>query len=338
MSASETPSAWPPHLSPLVDLTGKNQAMERRLWRLNEELAAKGSELESRFSKPEHPPVFIFGPPRSGTTLSSQLLAATGLFGMVSNLAARFWRAPALGLMISQALGLGELNGQSDYESRRGLTKGWGEPNEFGYFWSRFFDLGQATHALGDAERARFDRNGLRRAVASMEAEAGRPMAFKNNTWFSFQADLLAEIFPGAILVVCRRDPFYAAQSLYLQRLDLYGDEKRWWSMRPPEYEEIRTLPPIEQVARQAVCISRHMEESLTRASGAAIVDASYNRLAADPQGIIREIAAAARAPLKEETLAQLPRQFESTDRIRLEARLASQLRTAIAAAQEAEE
>lgn len=201
------------HMRGLTSASHKDLAAEHQLGELNALVAPLQATLEHALEAPRVPPIFILGPPRGGTTLMSQLLASTGLFAIATNFVARFWRAPALGMMIERATGLADAPATSSYRSRRGMTEGLSEPSEFGYFWSRFFDLGQATHALGPAERQRFDVVGLRRAIAAMEAVTQRPLAFKNNTWFTLNADLIADAFPDCVLVVCERDPYFVAWS-----------------------------------------------------------------------------------------------------------------------------
>ena len=48
--------------------------------------------------------VFVVGAPRSGTTVLIQALAAAFDVGYISNLAASFWQAPALGVLFSRRL------------------------------------------------------------------------------------------------------------------------------------------------------------------------------------------------------------------------------------------
>lgn len=316
-------------VSKLATSEGKDLMRDERLARLNHLLEPIEACLEADLIAPRHPVTFILGPPRSGTTLTSQLLARTGLFGSISNFVARFWRAPALGIRMELALGPLDRTRTASFESHRGRTDGWSEPNEFGYFWSQFFDKGQTTHFLPVASRSDFDRVGLRRAVAAMEAASGRPMVFKNNTWFSFHCDLLAEIFPSCVLVVCRRDPFFIAQSLWLQRHDLHGDGDRWWSVRPPDYEEIRKRPPLDQVAAQSVSIAVEIEASLARSRSASVVDVDYARLVAAPRLIIQEIATAVGVPTSEVagSIDSIPGHLDSTDEVRLPADLAADLR-----------
>lgn len=296
---------------------------------MNALVAPLQAVLEAGHERPQHPPVFVLGPPRGGTTVTSQLIAASGLFGITTNFMARFWRAPALGMTIQNALGFGDDTHVSSYHSRRGVTVGWREPSEFGYFWSFFFDLGQNTHALEPGERSRLDAVGMARAVASMEYVAGRPMAFKNNTWFTLNADVLAQVFPGCVLVVCDRDPFFIAQSIWLNRLDHYGDVNCWWSVRPSDYEHIVTLDPLEQVAAQAVSIKAEMVAKLATVKNAKIVSAHYDRLTSDPRGVIGEIAMLAgySNQLAISACERLPLQLPSTNSVQLDAKTASGLR-----------
>jgi len=322
----------PKHLASLNSAFGKDMSQEALLADVNALIAPVQRQLEQRApASPLRPVVLVLGPPRSGTTLVSQLITTSRLFGTVCNLAARFWEAPAFGLLLAQALGISEETA-SHFTSRRGVTEGWGEASEFGYFWNRYFDLGQDTHALDEGARARFDRAGLCRSVAAMEAVVVRPMAFKNNTWFTFHADLLSEVFPAVVLVACRRDPFFVAQSMYMQRLDLYGDASRWWSVRPPRYAEIVNLSPVDQVAVQVLSIAAEMERSLARVRQATVVDAAYPRLVVEPRRVLREIATA--AGLREEEIAsgveRVPQQFTSTDVLKLPPDVARDLRGAV--------
>jgi hypothetical protein len=257
---------------------------------VNAMLAPLQTEIESTCSAPLKPVILIIGPPRSGTTLVSQLLAASGRVGYVSNFLARFWLAPAVGARIERALGVGDTCHRFDFDSTYGRTSGWKQPHEFGRFWDRWFNFEQETHWVDDALRERVDANGLRRSVASLEREYGQPMVFKNNTWCTFQADLLAEILPTAVVVACTRDPLYVAQSLLLGRRRLLGDDTIWWSVRPSGFAWIRRRAPLEQVALQAVHIDREMRKSLASIASGRIVWAPYGSVCTDPIGTVTRL------------------------------------------------
>jgi len=321
--------AIPLQLSGLASALGKDRLDERRLAELNDLLEPVERELERDCVAPAFPPVLILGPPRGGTTLLSQALATLGIFGIASNFVAKFWRVPALGMRIESVLGLRNDESLSTFRSVRGRTESWAEPSEFGYFWSRFFDLGQATHVLGTAERTAFDVAGLRKAVAAIEREAGRRMVFKNNTWFSSNADLIADVFPGAILIVCERDPFYVAQSLLEQRIALHGDIEKWWSVRPSDFATIDGLPPLARIAAQAVGTIRDMELSLAKVDPSRILRIGYGALTCEPRKQVARVLEALGLPATSNAgvLERLPDHFDSTDRIRIAADQAAELK-----------
>ncbi|MCC6534007.1 MAG: sulfotransferase [Burkholderiales bacterium] len=272
-------------------------------------------ELEAGLNGPELPLVLIIGAPRSGTTLVSQLLAATGKFGYISNFVARFWLAPAIGTTIEQALAAGEPQAPIGYDSDHGVTRGLRSPHEFGYFWSGWFDRGQSTHLLPPEKLAEIDSLALKRRIASIERVHARPMCFKNNTWCTFQAAWLAEIMPTSVFVVSRRDPLYLAQSLLLARQERLGNPDLWWSVRPPGYERIRSLPWWDQVTAQAVEIERTMSQAVQRIAPARIIEAPYRDVCDNPRGLVRAIMQrCALGRSADAAAAVVPASFESAD------------------------
>jgi hypothetical protein len=305
-----------PHLAGLTEFSGKNLADEAEMARLNDLLAPAEAAYSAAFDQPSRPIVFVLGPPRSGTTLVSQALAATGAFGVTSNFVARFWRAPAIAFHLQRSLGA-----QKDapsFQSTRGRTSGAGQPHEFGYYWSSWFDLGQNNHKLSSELLARVDAAALTRSVAAMEAAAGAPLMLKNNSWFTFQASWLAKQFPTGVFVACVRDPFFVAQSIYAQRLAL-GDVRRWWSIRPPGYGDMLGLTPLEQVAAQAVEIEQEMHKELASVPPERLIRAGYQRLCEEPRGLVAEVfEACARVGEFLKSSGEIPEKFTATDQIRL--------------------
>ncbi len=294
----------------------KDAAREAILRRLNELLAPVQRIMEADWETPRLPVVFIIGAMRSGTTLVSQLLAQDGGFGYISNLTARFWKAPGIGVLIDRALRPIESFG-SDFRSAYGVTAGQLEPHEFGYFWDSYFNFGQETHTLTAELLARVDSAGLLRAVASLEAAVGKPMVFKNNSWCTLQAAFLARVFPQSLFVVCRRHPLYLAQSVLNGRRQRYGSVAAWWSIRPSTYHAIIKLPPHEQVIVQALDIEREMDVQLAAIPSDRIIEAPYERVCAVPADIVRAVrsACAARGGNLPEPAENPPTSFESTDR-----------------------
>src|SRR5262249_12402057 len=207
--------------------------------------------------------------------------------------------------------------------------------NEFGYFWSRWFDRGEQTHWLSAEALAEIDRAGLRRAVAAMLAMWHRPLGFKNNTWFTFHAAWVGEGVPKTVFIACRRGAFFFVQSWLLQRGEGYGDDGRWWSVRPPNYAELVLLEPIAQVAWQAISIERAMDEALDRIDPGRVITLTYPSLCAEPRAAVQRIAvASARLGASPElALDSIPRAFTNTNIDRLSSAEGAALRRAIAEA-----
>lgn len=90
----------------------------------------------------KHPFIFVFGLPRSGTTLLTQLLASTLNLGFINNFVARFWLAPVTGIRLARSL---KLESQANsFRSEFGATAGLGDIHEFGYFWRHWLKIGRA--------------------------------------------------------------------------------------------------------------------------------------------------------------------------------------------------
>ena len=123
-------------------------------------LAPVESDLAKKFKSPKYPLVFIVGCGRSGTTLMMQWLANSSLFAYPSNLISRFYEAPYLGAKIQQLLldpaynfndEICDFSVDFDFNSKLGKTRGALAPNEFWYFWRRFFNFGEIQYLPVDS-------------------------------------------------------------------------------------------------------------------------------------------------------------------------------------------
>lgn len=296
----------------------KDASQEHLLRSCNKLLAPLETEITRDFVRPQLPILFLIGAPRSGSTLLSQLLAETGLFGYVSNFVARFWQAPHIGARIEQALGIRNEPSVTPYEAVFGTTTGWSSPHEFGYFWNRWFPFGQ-THKLTAEEGKLVDIAGLQREAAAIQAVYGKPFFFKS-LLCSFQIALLAEAFENAVFVVCRRAPIYQAQSLLLARQQVLGSTDHWFSLRPKEYPELQQLSCYEQVAAQIFYSLRDIDGQLAVLPPQQRLDIIYESCCADPrQQVSKILAAAGIDPTVDNWQERLPASFESTNRQRLD-------------------
>ncbi|MCB9677379.1 MAG: sulfotransferase [Alphaproteobacteria bacterium] len=244
---------------------------------------------------PALPVTVVVGAPRSGTTLTYQLLAASGAFAYPSNLVARFWQAPAFGARLATVLGPLLPPPVPAYRSNAGNTEGWSGPHELSWFWREQLAFG-AHHGHFAVQP------GLAARLGAFEREAGRPLLLKSNL-LCFAVPALAAALPTARFVWVRRDPVDTALSILAMRERVHGDAGRWWSIEPPGVD--LAASPADQVAFQvARCTA-----ALAAAAAALpdrVVTLDYAALCADVHGTL--------APLVPDPSA-LPASFPSSTR-----------------------
>lgn len=245
----------------------KNQDLEQCLIRLNRLIEnIVDSEIEAR--EPLLPVLLLMGCPRSGTTLFLQWLASCGMFGVPSNLLARFYGNPGFGALVQKILvdldkedQLGFKQEAHQFESRLGRSKGATSPSEFWYFWRRYFKHGD-THKLSPLAMTSFDRRGFLSDLAGLENELGRPLAMKGMI-ANFDIEFLADLSPKFLFVNIKRSPASTVASILRSRRLYCGNEEGWWSFKPPGYHEWLAWSPVEQVAAQVLTMRSCINQSL---------------------------------------------------------------------------
>ena len=291
-----------------------NVERDRLLQELNYFLAPLEEQLVSKFTKPQFPVIFVIGTPRSGHTLLSQLLAASGCFAYISNFVARFWMAPYIGTQIELALGIRQRERYQNFSSEYGKTTGWIEPHEFGYFLQRWLPFAE-THKVEIEELSQETVNKFAQEVAALEAVYDKPL-FLRNIIYGLNINLLLKVFPKSMFVVCRRNILYQAQSILMARQTVTGDKQNWWSLRPKEYRNLIHLPYWEQIAGQIYYTYREIEMSLSNVEQRQWLNVHYSDLCKRPQEQVWKIVKALerlgkRIDWKPDAI---PEEFESTD------------------------
>ena len=114
------PPQFPLGAQPLAAGFRKDEAEESFLSELNLRLAA-AHDLELIDQPERFPTLHVVGPPRSGTTLLMQLLAAHLDVGYINNLIAAFWQAPLYGIRLAKQV-CSELP-ETRFVSRYGRTE-----------------------------------------------------------------------------------------------------------------------------------------------------------------------------------------------------------------------
>ena len=318
----------------------RNLGLENLLRELSDLLAPAEKLALARPRKRTWPVVLVIGPPRSGTTLAMQWLAASGAFGYPTNLLSRFYAAPAIGARVQELLTnpsyafrdeLAGLAQEIDFRSDLGKTRGPLAPHEFWHFWRRFLPtvdiepLGDRVKEVKAAE--------LNAELLAMADVFGKPLALKG-LMLMYDLPAAAEFLPDAVFLHLERDPLFNAQSLLEARERFFGDRAKWYSARPPEAAELECGSPFEQVAGQVLFTQRHIAEGLRAVEPTRKLSVSYSRMCTEPASVwedLRERLAARGCPLPRY---DGPRNFETADAPRLASGDLDALRAALAVLQ----
>lgn len=286
----------------------KDEALERALLEINEALAPHEPDVGE---VPSRPHLFVFGLPRSGTTLAHQVLAWALDVGYVTNVMARFWLAPYAGAIVSRATVGDARDGSfaSDYGKSYGPSGG----HEFAYFWQHWLGIRDVADLLdfnGDSQQANWSgaAAGVRRIAAALD----KPLLFKTNYAGQF-LPAFAQTFPLPLFLHVRRDPIQVALSILTARRNYYGSGETWWATYPPEYEQLAGLPAAEQIAGQVAGLRHAYASQIAKVPTELTVELDYEALCANPAATVASIRERSREVhgIAPEPLHDLPASFE---------------------------
>lgn len=263
----------------------KDPVEESFLDELNTRLACH-QEAEYLDLPESFPTLHVVGPPRSGTTLLIQLLAAHLDIGYINNLIAAFWRAPVTGIRLSQKLV--PRPEFSRFISKFGRTDGVAEPHEFGYFWRELLGYGELAEPQPGHEET-IDWIRVRRVLVNLTHAFEAPVAFKSFL-AGWHATRLCNELPRTCLVQIRRDPTETAASLYGMRKNFGGSIDLWTSLKPAEYSWLKNEPVWDQLAGQVHFLEKRFDEQVASVNPRQVLSVEYARLCRDPRGVLGDI------------------------------------------------
>ena len=273
----------------------KDQRIEDILLELEMYLSPVQKSINQDVVDVDKPIVFIVGCARSGSTALLQYLSETNQFCYPSNIMSRFYYAPYIGARIHQLLIDHDTKNEMSFHkstgqhtSNLGKTSGADSPHEFWYFWRRYFKFDE-IQKLTDDRLSLIDSESFIKDLCSIQAAFDKPLVMKamNMNW---NISYLHKILPKAYFIHIERDVAYNAQSLLLARQRFFGDLNKWYSFKPPEYDEIKKLSPEEQVASQVVLTNSAISEQLRQLPSDRYKTISYASFCSDPQTTLHDI------------------------------------------------
>jgi len=202
-----------------------------------------------------HKPVFIIGAPRSGSTLLYQSLITSLDFSYLSNLHCLMFGMPWL---IEKMFHPSNHFKGSQFQSRRGTVRGWNSPSECAEFWYRFFP--RHPHHITRENADPHKMKVLRNAIHALTRASSKPLLIKN-LHCSMRLQPLADTLPEALFIVLHRKETDTAHSILAARKNQLGSYNRWFSVEPPNIEQLKQLPPQQQALEQVRSIYQQIRE-----------------------------------------------------------------------------
>ena len=256
--------------------------------RVNALLEPFEKELQEETSE-QFPQIFIYGIPRSGTTLLYQLISHCFDIGYINNLAARFWLAPTIGITLSKDI-IGHASG-TKYDSHIGATQQVHEPHEFGFFWGNLLGYNiTREYYLKTAEQvASLDWSKVHDTVHLMANTFGSAMVHKN-LMYACHLSFFYKGFKKALFVHINRSLNENAISIAKAREARTGSKHNWWSIKPPNYEEMALTPFWEQIPAQMKYLNDIYSHEEKQAPDLNLLKINYDDICDSPGAVLENI------------------------------------------------
>lgn len=225
-----------------------------------------------------HPPVFIVGTPRSGTTIVYLHLVNKFQFSYFSNLSKRF----SMFAIPSALIGRAFFRYAPTQHSRFGVTGGAMGPSDGWRVFHRWFPRN------GTLEQGKkHGLHELKNIVRMHEIIFDAPFINKNNA-NSVRIHALAELFPDALFVHVHRHPLDAVLSLLDARRKQQIGIDEWWGPAPPELLGQRFSSEENQVVRQVVGLERIITDYFAQLPQSQTISIAYEDFCRNPDGLCR--------------------------------------------------
>lgn len=235
-----------------------------------------------------HPLIFIFGAPRSGTTLISQVLASGIDCGYINNVMSRFWLAPLHGIRLSRSI-YGDLS-EISFQSQYARTGGPLDIHEFGYFWRDLLNKETLDDVTFSAERENdIDWRRVQKVLANIVHEFDKPVIFKN-IFGAYHLSRFRREMQKVIYVYIERDPLDTAVSILDARRKYYSDLNNWWSYAPLEVANLKEKDYWEQIAGQVVYLQRFYRRQVQEVCPDVSLLVKYDELCNNPRSVLQRV------------------------------------------------
>jgi len=226
-------------------------------------------------------PIFIVGPPRSGTTLIYQTVTTAFKTVFFCNFAELHKNAP----LSATLLGYFSISRyQSGFSSTYGASRGRFAPAQGDGLWQSLL----AIKADRDPLECEIDQ--VRKVIEQMCSLYKAPFVNKSIR-MSANIAILDKIFPHALYIRVRRDIVDNSMS-QLNNLRQNGTVQNsagdtWVSAKPDNYKELLPLTDEQKVIRQLISLQREMDDYLGHINSQNVLTIDYEEFCKNPGAFI---------------------------------------------------
>ncbi len=221
---------------------------------LNKTLKVENNKLIADFTDNSYPIYFIIAQPRGASTLLQQLLTSNLELGYISNLLAKFYKAPLFGIELEK--NFIEKNYKSNFLSKYGNTFGINEPHEWGWFWKEMLSLQGEEHysKLNDFTK-------LKQNLLSITNTKKLPLIIDNVFALSNLIKIQKNL-KNIKIINMTRDLYFVCNSIINARLSKNNDINVFYGHPPKNINEVLKIKhPIEQIVFQVKSIQNEIDD-----------------------------------------------------------------------------
>ena len=236
--------------------------------------------------KLKFPPIFIVGAPRSGSTLTIQLIVQALEMSYMTNRHAKYFGMP---FVVEKFFNPTNNIYNISFTSNHGRTKGSHSPSEAGNWWYRFFRKNPSYITLADANEN--DMKKFRRSVSLMINAAQKPLIFKN-MYETVRIQPIKKYIPESLFIFLERSEIDNGHSLLETRYKVHNDYNAWWSVEVPDCNDLKSCHPGKQVIEQIRGLNSIVHEDLVKmgVNQEEVFNILYEDLCENPEKVIANL------------------------------------------------
>lgn len=235
-------------------------------------------ELFFRKSKTQkYPIIFLISTPRSGSTLTYQILSRGTKSYFLTNLWNLLYAIPLIGGLLTKR----NKNISSNFKSDRGLVTGLFGESEGLKFWKFWINQGLEETSEFNVQKTSYLKKVFGRLLSNEQPFIS---AFLGH---AFSINYLRKSFPGSFFIYVKRDPLSNIYSMYQT-----GKVFSWFSLKPNDWDKVLSYSDTERFIWQYRSIKQKIESEI---SDEDTIIVNYEDICNNPHKFLKQIKAYAK-------------------------------------------